>query len=383
MEGMNGMDIFASDSDIELNFDPSPEGSEYEEDITVEEQEITGEESEENIKPGDDLEDQESVTGEEQENTESSDSDEGADDDSSEPEDTSSALYSSLASVLNEEGLLPSLDLENTKIESIDDLTLSIKSEIENQVRDNLISKIGEEGYNALERGISLSEYQAYESTVNSLDSIDEGVLRDNLELAQNIIMQDYIAQGMDESRAARILKRSIDLGEEAVVEDALESTKSLRAIQDKELERISVEREEQRQRHIDMQQKIDNDLKSSIYSEKEFIKGLKPNKAIRDRVYQSITKVVGQSPEGVAENKLMRQRRENPVEFDTKLYYLYEMTDGFNDFSKLVSKSESKATSKLESAIRKTKFGSSTNPGFVSDPNSYGGIADDSELVL
>ena len=383
MEGMNGMDIFASDSDIELNFDPSPEGSEFEEDITEEEQEITGEESEENIKPGDDLEDQESVTGEEQENIESSDSDEETDDDSSEPEDTSSALYSSLASVLNEEGLLPSLDLENTKIESIDDLTLSIKSEIENQVRDNLISKIGEEGYNALERGISLSEYQAYESTINSLDGIDEGILRDNLELAQNIIMQDYIAQGMDESRAARILKRSIDLGEEAVVEDALESTKSLRAIQDKELERIAVEREEQRQRHIDMQQKIDNDLKSSIYSEKEFIKGLKPNKAIRDRVYQSITKVVGQSPEGIAENKLMRQRRENPVEFDTKLYYLYEMTDGFNDFSKLVSKSESKATSKLESAIRKTKFGSSTNPGFVSDPNSYGGIADDSELVL
>jgi hypothetical protein len=38
-------------------------------------------------------------------------------------DDTSPNLYSSFASVLNEQGLLPSLDLQKDKVESIEDLT--------------------------------------------------------------------------------------------------------------------------------------------------------------------------------------------------------------------------------------------------------------------
>lgn len=389
-----GMNIFASDSELELNFDPVMDDGEIEIPSEAEKEAAEENESEQlneeannpflkNIAPGDGHSDQEEVTGEEDQEDNKGDDSSDEQDDSSDSEGAPAELYSSLASVLTEEGLLPSLDLEKTPIKNIDDLSSTIKAEIDNQVRQNLINKVGEEGYNALERGITLQEYQTYENTLSSLDSIDEGTLRSNIELAKNIIYQDYISQGMDESRASRILKRSVDLGEDAIIEDAIESTRSLREIQERQLEKVASEREEQRQRHIDMQQKIDNDLKNNIYGNKEIIKGMKPNKAIKDRVYQSITKVVGTSPEGIAENKLMRQRRENPVEFDTKLYYLYELTDGFSDFSKLVSKGESKAANKLESALRKTKFGGSSNPGFVTDPHSYGGISDESELVL
>jgi hypothetical protein len=90
---------------------------------------------------------------------------------------------------------------------------------------------------------------------------------------------------------------------------------------------------------------------------------------------------VVGKSPEGIMENQLMKDRRENPVDFDTKMYYLYEITKGFKDFSKIVSKSESTAIKRLEGELRKTKFQDNGTPAYLSDPESYGGVG--SELVI
>src|SRR5690606_41068796 len=115
----------------------------------------------------------------------------------------------------------------------------------------------------------------------------------------------DYLSQGMDSNRVNRILKKSIDLGEETIIEDAKKSLESLKAIQTKKLEQIAEQRQQQIKQQQELQEKIDNDLKNNIYNNDEFIKGIKVSKAIKDRVYDSITKIVGESPTGVAENKL------------------------------------------------------------------------------
>lgn len=364
------MDLFDQE-DIELFLDDNPEeNSDSEKEPSVEEGE------EENNKLGEDQKDSEDVAEEEDSEEEGDDSDEQSDDDS--PDN----LYSSFASVLNEKGLLPSLNLQEKEIKDVDDLIGSIKEEIDNQSKQYLISKIGEEGYEALEKGISLSEYQQYQETTNNLDSITDDIIENDLELAKKIIEQDYLSQGMDSNRVNRILKKSIDLGEETIIEDAKESLESLKAIQAKKLEQIAEQRQQQIKQQQELQEKIDNDLKNNIYNNDEFIKGIKVSKAIKDRVYDSITKIVGESPTGVAENKLMRQRRENPIEFDTKLYYIYEMTDGFKDFSKIISRSESKAISKLEDQLRKQKFDTGSRPSYIDDPDSYNSNIGD-ELVL
>lgn len=383
----NDMSIFSDMENLELNFDDLDLG-ETEEDIVIEEENIENEEvpeeedSDTQDKPGEDVESPEEVAGEEDQDDEGDDSEDDADDSQSD-EASASELYSSLASVLNEEGILPSLDLKESKIESIDDLTSTIKNEIDNQVKNSLIEKLGEDGYNAIEKGVTLQEYQSYSQSLDSLDSIDETTLESNLELAKKIILQDYIEQGIDQNRASRILKRTIDLGKESILEDAKESLESLKEVQNRKLHDLAQAREQERIELAKRQEKVDNDLKNTIYSSKEIIKGLKVNKATKDRIYNSITKVVDTDEHGNAENKLMKHRRENPIDFDVKLYYLYELTGGFKDFSKLVARGESSAISDLEKAIRKTKFGSSSNPGFVDDPASYGGISDNSELVI
>lgn len=368
------MSFFDENSDIELNFGDSfiPD----EENDSEQEEDNQDENIENNT--GEDQEDSEEVASDEDQQEEG-----GEEFDEEESDDVSpdNNLYSSFASVLSEQGLLPSLDLQKKKIESIDDLTESLKEEIDNQSKQYIISKLGEDGYNALEKGISLSEYQSHQDSIQTLDSITDDVIENDLELAKKIIQQDYISQGMDEKRVMRILKKSIDLGDETVIEDAKESLESLKVIEARRLEQLAEQRQQQQLQQKQYQEKIDNDLKNAIYNKDEIINGMKLNKTVKDRVYNAITKIVATNENGIAENKLMRDRRENPIEFDTKLYYLYEITNGFKDFSKIVSKSESKATATLEEHLRKNKFTGSERPAYMEDPESYGGLG--TELVL
>lgn len=330
----------------------------------------------ENETPNEDPKDPEEVVGDidqEKEDTESDD----AEEDSSE----SSNLYSSFASVLNEQGVLPSLDLEKQKVSNIDDLTEAIKNEIDSQYKNYLIDKIGEEGYEALEKGISLQEYQTYINNTNNLESVTEAQLEEDIELAKKIIYQDYINQGIPEDRVARMIDRLVDIGEEAIIEDSIESLESLKKFEKIKLQKRQEEESLRRSQYQKQQEKIDNDVKNMIYKSSEIIKGMgKPTKTLRDKVYTNMTKIVSRSPEGILENGLMRHRRENPIDFDVKLYYIYELTKGFTDFSGIVSKSKSKAMNALERNLRQNKLDSSSSPSYMEDPNSYFGIGD--ELV-
>lgn len=297
----------------------------------------------------------------------------GEDDDSDSPN-----IFSPFATVLKEQGLLPSLS-SDSKIENIEDLTNAFKSEIDNQVKSYLVEKIGEDGVNALEKGITLAEYQQYKNGVDTLNNIDSESLSINIELSKNIILQDYISQGLSEEKAYRFLQKTIELGDDAIIEDAKQSLESLKHIQEIKLEKAKESRQAEMIAEQKAQEKIDNDLKNSIFNSNEIIQGLTMTKAMKENVYKSITNIVSKSPDGIAENKLMRHRREDPIEFDKKLYYLYELTNQFKDFSSLVSKSKTKATSEFEKILRSNKSQIQNGlPSFANDPDSYGGIGDE-----
>lgn len=291
-------------------------------------------------------------------------------------------LYSSFASVLSESGLLPSIDLEKTEIKSVDDLSNAFKTEIESQVSNYLREKIGDDGVEALEKGITLAEYQSYNTAINALDTITDDRLESDLELAKRIIHQDYTNQGLSEDKSNRFLRRIIDSGEDAIIEESKDALRSLKEFETRQLDKVAEARKEQANQSRLNQEKLDNDLKSAVFQSDEYIKGMgKVPKTLKDKVYSSITKVVGTSPNGIAENTLMKHRREDPIDFDVKLYYLYELTKGFTDFSKLVSRSESVATRNLESSLRTTRFESSSEPTYMQDNQSYKGFGD--ELVM
>jgi hypothetical protein len=299
------------------------------------------------------------------------------DEGNSDTDDSSPDIFTSFANLLAEKGLLSSFD-SNNKITSEDDLTELLRSEIDNQSKNYLKEKIGEDGLEALEKGVSLQEYQNYKNTLDTLDSVDEEALESNLDLSKKIILEDYKAQGFSEERALRLLNKSVDLGEDSILEDAKESLQSLKDLQKVNFQKQQEEKARQIQEQKKQQEKIDNDLKNSVYNTDEIIEGIKLNKEIKDRMYNTMTNIVSKNENGIPENKLMKERRENPIEFDTKLYYLYEITKGFKDFSKIINTTKSKVTSDFEKALRSNKkFENSGTPDFLNDSDSYEGIGD------
>ena len=352
------MDLFG-DQGLELNLDgleDFQDNSEAQNDADDDSQESN---DEQNNQSEDQDSDSESVA-------EEDDQDEG-----SEGNDSPN-LFSSVASVLQEQGLLPSLDIAKNKIESVDDLANAMKAEAENLAKSTIIDKIGEEGYEYINKGISVDEYNAYRATADALNSITEDALYNDVELSKKVIFQDYINNGISESKASKLIERLSDLGDDSIIEDAIESLTNVKSFNkatlDQQAEAIAAENA----LIIQQQQAVEKQLKDSVYNTKELIKGQSINKGFQDKVYNSMTKIVGKSPTGESENALMKQRREDPVDFDTKLYYVYEMTKGFKDFSKFTASAKSSAIQDMERALRNNSINNAEAPSYLQDGESY-----------
>lgn len=309
-------------------------------------------------------EDSEDVDGDEDDNSEGDDSD----------DDSSPNLYSSISDVLIEQGLLPSLE-SSENIKDVNSFTEALKIEIDNQAKLQIDEYLN---------NLDLEKIATSKKALIELDAIDENYLKDNIETAKDIILRDYINQGLSEDRARKMLRKTIDLGEDVIIEEALESKESLKVFESKqaalELQRVEQDKINQAKE----QEKIDNSIKQFIFESKEVIKGIPNTKAIADKVFKTMTEVVAKNPQsGELENKFMNDRSKNPIEFDTKMYYLYELTNGFSDLSKIKTVATSSATKNLEKAIRKVKFEDNGTPGYLTDPASYTGGNFGSELVI
>ena len=340
---------------LELNFEGVPSF----EDFNDEDQNPDNLEQEQDINDVAEDDDNPGEVGDEED-----DSNEGSDDD--EDASSSSTIYSSLATVLSEQGLLPSLDIENTKIETVDDFVEAFKKESEIQADLKL---------NEYLANIDITAVAQSRQKIAEYSSIDEGTLADNLELAKQLIYQDYVNQGIGEAKATKLLNRLIDLGDDAILEDAVDSLSSLKEFETRQIEYQKEQYKIQLQEQERQQKELDENLKKIIFEKKDLINGFKPTKAFQEKVYKSINEVVGKSPDGQFENKFMRDRRMNPLEFESRMYAFYELTNGFTDYSKLTTSAKSSAVKELEKAAKKTTIVDNGTPLWAQDSNSYDNI--------
>jgi hypothetical protein len=359
MDDELNMSAFGENDDYEINYDFTPDDDDEKDDSDTELEK-----------------DKQAVDGEDQGevDSEEDDQDEGKDDDDDDSgDDSSSNLYSSVTAILREQGLLPSLDIENTKIESVEDFAEAMKSEMTTQAR-----AMAEQYLDNLD----IESIAKSKAEINDLNSVTEESLASNLEQAKQIVYQDYLNQGLDKSKVDRLLNRLIDLGDDAIIEEAKDSLESLKEFNNRKIadERESYEKRVEEQR-IE-QETLDQNIKKAVFERNDLIKGYTPNKVTQEKVYKSMNDIVGKSPEGVFENKFMKDRRENPIDFETRMYMMYELTDGFKDFSKIAAKGKSSAVKDLENIVKKGGFKDAGAPAWMSDKNSYDiGIGDELNL--
>lgn len=349
--------------------------------VEVPEEESSSEDEKE-TQVSDETSSQESVANEEtseEDSVDDTDESEEDEDNSGEGEDADSSsgkLYSSLASALQEQGILSSLDPEKDKIESVEDLMEVFNKELSNRELSDL-SDTQKEYLKALRNGIPDEEVKEYLSVTEDLNSITKEELEENADLRLEVIKQDFIKSGVAPEKAEKLAKLSASSGEDTT--DALEALDSLKANVTKEYQDKIKAQEEAK---LQAQKKQEEDLaklKKEVDSTKEIIPGMKLSNAEKDKLYEQMTKPVGQY-EGRPISAIQKKRLENPMDFELKLNYLFKVTNGFENFDKIVKKTKSKSISELEKQLRGNTFspGSSGNTGDEFKVNSdFKGLAD------
>lgn len=345
--------------DLELNI--------FDEDVETQEQEIIenndnpeNKENKENNKTTD--VDPESIFNDDEDSSQesvSSDEDSKNKGDSTSQKSGSSPknTYSSIAAALKEDGVL--LNLEDDDVNNIntpDDFAEAIEKEVTKRLDDSQ-RRMKE----ALDYGVQPEEVTQYERTINYLNTLDEDIISSEDEqgetLRRQLIFQDYVNRGFSQERAKKEMEKSFSAGTD--VEDAKEALESNKEFFIDSYNKTIQEAKKEIENEKKLIQKQTEDLKKAILNTEKPYEGISLSKDRRQKIYDSITKVVDKTADGRGLNAIQKYEQENPIEYKQKLATLFELTDGFKNLDVLISGKANKQTRKslreLDHVLRNT----------------------------
>ena len=308
---------------------------------------------------------------EESENVDSEESylEEGDEADSDEPDENVSPktnFYSSIATALRDEGILP--DLDDTSLKNITDaeaFAKAMESHIESRL-DEREKRISE----ALNYNVERSDIQKYEQTLSYLDSINNDAISDESEegetLRRQIITQDYINRGFSPERAKREVDKSFKAG--ADLEDAKEALQSNKDYFSDSYKALINKKKEADQEIVSEQKKQKEALKKSLLEDKEVFTGVSLDKKTRQQVWDNLTKAVYKDEDGHYYSAIQKYEKENKSDFMKKIGVLFTLTDGFKDIDKLVNKRVGQEKKKAIRDLEKVLKSNSTIQGGALD---------------
>lgn len=340
-----------------------------------------GEEKEESNNTQTKKEKSEETTEEEDETlSEEVGSEDGEEESESKGKTSQQNFYSSIATALKGEGILPDLSDENIeKITDAEALAKSIQDHIESKL-DETQKRINK----ALNDGVEPNTIKNYENTLKYLDSISDDVLSDEseqgVELRKRLIISDWINKGMKQERAIKLAEQSISNGTD--LDDAKEALEGNKSFYQDNYNKILKDAENQRiQAQKDREQQAAN-LKKSILEDDKVFGDFEVDKATRQKVFDLISKPVHKNSEtGALSTELQYYQSQNPTDFLKYVGLAYTLTNGFKNIGNLlqnkVKKEVKKGFKTLEGKIATTSRDGDGNLNFFGggDSNSYDGL--------
>lgn len=294
-----------------------------------------------------------------------------------------SSFYSSIATALRDEGILPDLDDENLKkIKTPEDFAEAVEKQLQNRL-DEKQRRIDE----ALSVGLEPTEIKKYENALNFLDSITDDTIKDESEkgenLRRNLIYQDYINRGFSEARAKKEMEKSFSAGTD--IEDAKEALISNKEFFKEDYQKLVNQAKAEEEKEKEIQRKQVEELKKSILDDATVFGDITLDKATRQKVLDNLTKPVFKDGEGNVYTAIQKAEKENRTDFLKKIGVIFTLTNGFKDLDGLVNGKVKKETKKtlreLEHVLNNTSRNSSGNLTFLSgvdgdsDPESKIGL--------
>ena len=266
---------------------------------------------------------------------------------------TSPSPIYSLASALYEDGILPNLDEENIPQDG-QALANAVQKEIESGI-ENFIHNLPEDLKVVLsnyKEGVPLNDLLENRSAQMRYNSINDEVLGEDTNLQRQIITNDFKNRGFSDAKIKKYLDRFEDLGD--LEEEAKSSLDSLKEFESQREEHIKQQTAQQKAAQEAQAQEMMKNIQNTVEEVTEIIPGVKINKRMRDKVFSSMTRAVDTDQYGNPVNALMQKRAENPIEFEMKLHYLFNVTKGFEDWSAISNKATTSAMSQFEKTISK-----------------------------
>lgn len=331
LEGSDASEFFPEDpADLE-----TPETKEAPDDGEVQKEvQEKGKKEKENVEesfidPNDLFDDPEEVDG-------NKDKQEKENADPGKPGGSSPAVYSSIASGLQEEGIF--LDLEDTKVEdikSVEDFAEYFDKQIKARL-DEEQRRIS----NALNAGVEPEDIQRYESSIQFLNKVtDDQISKEGEEgetLRKRIIFQDYVNNGASKEKALRMTELSFKNGTD--IEDAREALESNRKYFKESYENLIKSREEERKDEERRFKEQAENLKRVMMSTAEPLEGLKVDTKVRQRAYEVVTKPVYHDKEtGEYFTEIQKYQMDNPEKFRHMVGLLYAVTNGFKSLDGVI----------------------------------------------
>ena len=283
-------------------------------------------------------------------------------------ESTPDNVYATLADVLKEDGFFEGASELN--ISNADELAAAFRSELKKNELSDLTEaqRMAVEGFR---NGIPQAEIVKHAENTRQYDAITPEVLEGNVELQKAVYITDLVNKGISESRAEKMFQISEDTGELYY-----EASASLNTLKANENQKFQVRIEQEQAKRASQEEAANAQkkaIKKSIYDVDKFLGDVKITQNLKEKVHASMTDIVGHADNGTPLNALMKARQEDPLDFETKLYYLFELTDGFSNLKKFSKQADSKAAKKLESLIQNNTFIKDSNaPMYNQDPESY-----------
>lgn len=267
----------------------------------------------------------------------------------------SSSPFTPYAKLLKEEGVLPNLNMEE-----FDGTAEGLKTAMINEIvgavemyKETLPDRV-KDLINNYEEGVPLEELLKLDKEELQVLSLDEDKIKEDISLQKETV-RNYLKKTskFSDKKIENQIQYYEDSGE--LEEEALNAATELKDLLKTEKEQ-AVEQAKQKEKMMQehAKQELAN-LNKKIQDATEIIPGLKLNDKVKSELIKSMTVPAGKDKNGNPVNRIVAARMENPVDFEIKLHYLFEITKGFSDFSKLVEKGKKDTMKEFEEAISKT----------------------------
>ena len=208
-----------------------------------------------------------------------------------------------------------------------------------------------------LEEGVPFEELLKIDKEATELEAITEDVLEGNLELQKKVAYNYFkkTTRFSDETinKSIQRLEDANELESEAKLYSrellSINEQEKAQALENARNERIQAEKQ---------QQEVLSNFKKTLDGVQEVIPGLKVTNILKERVFNTLTTAIDVDEKtGMPINKISKARMENPMDFEIKLAYLFELTNGFTDWSPLGATGKKQAYKNFEEAAKNIDY--------------------------